>query len=181
MDPRAKNTPEKTGELHIYFSDTPGSSAGVKFAATTPAQAVALMRVCGSSLGYGTGTVVTSAGLRDTPDKSSDGGDNMEKRLTVLETDVSHIKKDVGELKSDVSVLVDKFQSLDKNMATAVTKLDVKLDAITESLANKPSIDAVENRISKAQLSVILWVPSIITAIAAIITGFYKLVVFLDK
>lgn len=105
MDPRAKNTPEKTGELQIHFSDTPGSLGGVKLAATTPDQAVVLMVFCASSLGHCTGTVVTSTGLRDTPDKSSGGGDDMEKRIIRLESDIEHIKAVLEKIQSDVKDL----------------------------------------------------------------------------
>jgi len=47
-----------------------------------------------------------------------------------------------------------------------------KLDSIKQSLAKKPSIDAVEKRISEAKLALLLGVPALI----AIGTTVYKLI-----
>ena len=86
----------------------------------------------------------------------------LEARVVKPESDVSHIRRDVEELKADV-------KSIDRNMAAVLEKLD----GIKQSLAKKPSTDAVEKRISEAKLAVLLGVPALI----AIGTTVYKLIV----
>ncbi|ELY2714525.1 hypothetical protein CBR20_19875 [Cronobacter sakazakii] len=90
----------------------------------------------------------------------------MESRVAVLENDVSHIKSDTKELKISVSGLTSTVNSIDKNMAVVLERLDT----IKESLDKKPSTDAVEKRISEAKLAVLLGVPAII----GIATALYK-------
>lgn len=93
------------------------------------------------------------------------GGGDMQSRVAKLESDVSFIRRDVDELKTDI-------KSIDRNMTIALEKLN----AIKESIANKPSTDAVEKRISEAKLAILLGVPAIIaigTAIYKAITHFY--------
>ncbi|AUZ72569.1 TPA: hypothetical protein MYO72_001612 [Citrobacter freundii] len=97
---------------------------------------------------------------------TDDGGDNMEKRIAILEVEVSHIKQDVSEIKTAVSKIDTTANSLDKNMAVVLEKLS----AIKDSLDKKPSADAVDKKISEAKLAVLLGVPGII----AIGTGLYK-------
>jgi len=91
-----------------------------------------------------------------------DGGGNMlEARVAKLESDVSYIRRDVDELKNDV-------KSIDRNMITALERLE----SIKDSLAKKPSTDAVDRKISEAKLAVLLGVPGLI----AVGTAAYKLI-----
>ncbi|HHQ6628319.1 TPA: hypothetical protein ACSTL5_004887 [Serratia fonticola] len=87
------------------------------------------------------------------------GGGGMQSRVAKLESDVSFIRRDVDELKTDI-------KSIDRNMTIVLEQLNT----IKESIANKPSTDAVERRISDAKLAILLGVPAII----AIGTGIYK-------
>ncbi|BAX14920.1 hypothetical protein HmCmsJML100_02442 [Escherichia coli] len=84
----------------------------------------------------------------------------LESKVAKLESDVSYIRRDVDELKTDV-------KSIDRNMIAVLERLD----SIKESLAKKPSIDAIDKKISDAKLAVLLGVPAIIAAG----TGLYKL------
>lgn len=84
----------------------------------------------------------------------------LESKVAKLESDVSYIRRDVDELKTDV-------KSIDRNMIAVLERLD----SIKDSLAKKPSIDAVDRKISDAKLAVLLGVPAIIAAG----TGLYKL------
>ncbi|KAB8311825.1 hypothetical protein EH227_00905 [Rouxiella chamberiensis] len=95
----------------------------------------------------------------------------METRIAVLEADVAHIKKDVSDLKAKASSIETIVNSVDKNMAVVLERLD----GIKESLSKKPSTDAVEKRISDAKLAIILTVPAII----AVGTALYKGAMFL--
>lgn len=94
-------------------------------------------------------------------DGDGGGGSMLEARVAKLESDVSYIRRDVDELKTDV-------KSIDRNMVTVLERLD----AIKESLANKPSADAVDRKITDAKLAVLLGVPGLI----AIGTAAYKLI-----
>ncbi len=89
----------------------------------------------------------------------------LEARVAKLESDVSYIRRDVDELKADV-------KSIDRNMIAVLERLD----GIKESLAKKPSSDAVDKKISEAKLAVLLGVPAIIgigTAIYKVITLYF--------
>ncbi len=92
--------------------------------------------------------------------KTGDGGGGMlEARVAKLESDVGYIRRDIDELKTDV-------KSIDRNMIAVLERLE----SIKESLAKKPSSDAVDKKISEAKLAILLGVPAII----AIGTGLYK-------
>lgn len=95
-------------------------------------------------------------------DGNGGGGNMLEARVAKLESDVSYIRRDVDELKIDV-----------KSISTNMTIVLERLSSIKDSLANKPTIDAVDKKISDAKLAVLLGVPAII----GIATGIYKLVI----
>ncbi|WP_244370886.1 hypothetical protein [Rahnella sp. ChDrAdgB13] len=162
---------DRQGKLLVAYSNDDGSTIGVEFAATTQKVATAVFGICASTLGESTGRLVSSAASSDTLMKSTDGGDNMETRIAVLEADVAHIKKDVSDLKAKASSIETIVNSVDKNMAVVLERLD----GIKESLSKKPSTDAVEKRISDAKLAIILTVPAII----AVGTALYKGAMFL--
>ena len=89
------------------------------------------------------------------------GGGMLEPRVARLESDVSYIRRDIEELKIDV-------KTVSQNMIIALERLE----AIKDSLNKKPSIDAVDKKISDAKLAVLLGVPAII----AVGTGIYKII-----
>lgn len=102
-----------------------------------------------------------SMGMLQSSGSGGSGSNNMlEARVAKLESDVAYIRRDVDELKADV-------KSIDRNVIAVIERLD----SIKESLANKPSSDAVDKKISDAKLAILLGVPAII----AIGTGLYKL------
>ncbi|HFD3005534.1 hypothetical protein ACQ9EW_04810 [Klebsiella pneumoniae] len=88
------------------------------------------------------------------------GGGDMEQRLAVLEAKASHIESDVTELKNTVAVV-------DKNTAVILERLD----GIKESLAKKPSSDAVDKKIAEAKVSQIIWTIGSVLAIVSIASG----------
>lgn len=162
---------ERQGKLLVAYSNDDGSAIGIEFASTTQKAATAVFGICASSLGERTGRLVSFASSSDTLGNSTDGGDNMETRIAVLEADVAHIKKDASDLKDKASSIETIVNSVDKNMAVVLERLD----GIKESLSKKPSTDAVEKRISDAKLAIILAVPAII----AVGTALYKGAMFL--
>lgn len=97
----------------------------------------------------------------------SDGGDNMDKRLAVLEAEVAHIKTDVSDTKRSVSSIETTVNTVDKNLAVIM----VKLDNITEALSKKPSSDAVDKKISEAKLAQIIWTIGSVLTIVSIASG----------
>ncbi|EOG2800383.1 hypothetical protein AB8F75_03265 [Salmonella enterica] len=144
---------EKTGKLLVAFSDDEGSSVGLEFAATSQKTATAIMSICCSTFGDDKGRLVTTSNSSDTLDKSSDGGDNMEKRLAILENEVAHIKGDVSELKSTANTVNLTVNSIDKNMAVVLERLEF----IKDSLAKKPNTETVDRKISESKVSQIIW------------------------
>lgn len=89
------------------------------------------------------------------------GGTMLEARVAKLEAEISYIRRDVDELRTDA-------KSISQNMIIAIEKLE----NIKATLDAKPSADAVDNKISKAKLTILLGVPAIMT----VITGIYKIV-----
>ncbi|WP_234016108.1 MULTISPECIES: hypothetical protein [Cronobacter] len=157
------------GKLLMTFSDTIGSTVGIELSSIASTKASILMQAVQIAASDSAGRVVSSSSLSDNgliKTTTTDGGDNMESRVAVLENDVSHIKSDTKELKTSVSELTSTVNSIDKNMAVVLERLET----IKESLDKKPSTDAVEKRISEAKLAVLLGVPAII----GIATALYK-------
>lgn len=162
---------EKQGKLLVAYSIDDGSTVGVEFSSASQETATAVFGICATTLAESTGRLVTSSSLGDTSGNSSGGGENMEKRLAVLDAEVSHIKLDVSDIKQKISSIEVTVNSVDKNMAVVLERLE----NIKESLSKKPSTDAIEKRISEAKLAVILTVPAII----AVGTALYKGIMFL--
>ncbi|HBV9688860.1 TPA: hypothetical protein MEA38_005381 [Klebsiella variicola] len=81
----------------------------------------------------------------------------MEQRLAILEAKVSRIETDVTELKGTVSVV-------DKNTAVILERLD----GIKDSLAKKPTSDAVDKKIAEAKVSQIIWTIGSVLAIVSV-------------
>ncbi|WP_259349649.1 hypothetical protein [Enterobacter sp. RHBSTW-00175] len=157
------------GKLLIAYSDQSGSTVGLEFSAVASSQATLLMGACSFAASDKQKRIVTSVGMDDTKiiqTSTEDGGDDMEKRISILEIEVAHIKKDVTEIKTTVSKIDTTVNSLDKNMAVVLEKLS----SIKDSLDKKPSSDAIDRKITEAKLAILLGVPAII----AIGTGIYK-------
>lgn len=99
--------------------------------------------------------------------KSPNGVEHMEKQLAVVETDVAHVKMDISDLKKSVSTTEFTLNAMDKHLAIVVERLD----SIKNTLATTPTTEAVEKRIADARLAIILAVPAIIAAGAALYKG----------
>ncbi|KKF38180.1 hypothetical protein SY86_00110 [Erwinia tracheiphila] len=70
------------------------------------------------------------------------GGDNMEKRLAVLEAEVSHIKTDITEIKADQKNLISGMADIKADVKVLIQKI-VDID---DKVATKASEDFVEKK-----------------------------------
>ncbi|MDU1029336.1 MAG: hypothetical protein E7A50_07565 [Clostridiales bacterium] len=93
-------------------------------------------------------------------DGNGGGGNMLEEKVAKLESDVGYIRRDVDELKMDL-------KSISSNMTTALERLS----SIKESLANKPSSDAVDKKIAEAKVSQIIWTIGSVLTIVSIASG----------
>lgn len=152
------------GRLLIAYSDKSGGTVGVEFSAVASSQATLLIGACSVAASDKPKRIVTSAVIDDTDiiqTSTNDGGDDMEKRLAVLETEVSHIKSDVSELKADVKQIASDVASIQRDMAVVLQKV---ID-IDKGLSEKPSTSAMNGAIASAANKQIVWTIGIAFAI----------------
>ncbi|WP_446027846.1 hypothetical protein [Lelliottia amnigena] len=135
---------EKKGKLVVAFSDDDGASVGVEFASTTQKTATAIMGICASTIGDRTGRLVTSSSSGDTLENSTGGGDNMEKRLAVLEAEVAHIKNDISDIKIEQRTIAANAASASSDIKVVLQKL-IDIDT---NLSSKAGKDFVESTVS---------------------------------
>lgn len=169
-DPLVTST--EKGSLLVSYSNEKGDRIGYEFSSTTQGVATAIFGVCATTMGIPTRALVSSSFTGDTGKNSTDGGDDMEKRLAVLEVEVSHIRSDVSELKTSTISIQSTVNTIDKNMAVVLEKLS----SIKADIDKKPSSDAVARKISDAKLAILLGVPAIIAIGTAIINYAPKLI-----
>lgn len=92
---------------------------------------------------------------------NNDGGDDMETRLAVLESEVAHIKTDVSELKSDTKTVLSGISATQKDVAVILQKL-VDIDS---ALSKKPSTNEMTAAITSAVNKQIIWTIGIALAL----------------
>lgn len=152
------------GKLLIAYSDKNGSTIGIEFSAVASSQATLLMGACSVAASDKEKRIVSSSAIDDTEiiqTATNDGGDDMEKRLAVLETEVSHIKSDVSDLKTDVKKIASDVASVQRDMAVVLQKV---ID-IDKGLSEKPSTGAMTGAIASATNKQIVWTIGIAFAI----------------
>ena len=154
------------GKLLIAYSDNNGSTIGVEYASVASTQANFLMGVSSVAASDKQKRIVTSSALGNTDETetTNDGGDDMEKRIAVLEAEVAHIKSDVAELKGDVKKIRDDVATTTRDMAVVLQKL-VDIDA---NLLKKPSTSEMSSAISSAANKQICWTIGVAFAILGI-------------
>ncbi|EOG7152737.1 hypothetical protein ACE3IK_21210 [Enterobacter hormaechei subsp. xiangfangensis] len=153
------------GKLIIAYSDKNGSTVGIEFSAVASSQATLLMGACSVAATGKEKRIVTSAAIDDTKiiqTTSDDGGDDMEKRIALLESDVSHIKGDIADIKTDNRKLSSDTSDIRKDVAVILQKL-VDID---EKLSKKPSNSEMTTAITSAVNRQIVW--TIVTALAVL-------------
>ena len=171
---------ERKGKLVVAFSNDEGSSIGVEFASTTQKTATAIMGICASNIGDRTGRLVTSSSSSDNLENPSDGGDNMEKRLAVLEAEVAHIKSGIAEIKEDTRKI--SFDATEAKRDTAVL-LQKSLD-FDASLSKKPSVDYFDAKFSGLETKISdvkTWLLGVLLLSFAMPTIFFLLNLYLKK
>lgn len=150
------------GKLTVTYSNSEGSGLGMEFYSTTRQTATAIFGVCASAIGTDKGSLVSFSSSGDTNENSSDGGDNMDKRIAVLESDVAHIKSDISDLKTDQRKATSDISDAKKDIAVVLQKL---LD-IDEKLSKKPSTSEMTTAITSAVNKQIVW--TIVTALGVL-------------
>ncbi|RLR07991.1 hypothetical protein EAE69_18350 [Hafnia alvei ATCC 13337] len=90
----------------------------------------------------------------------------MEKRLAVLEAEVSHIKTDVADIKSDLKKMQTETSNLSRDVAVILQKV-VDIDS---NISKKPSSSEMIAAIASATNKQIIWT----LGIAMAILGFAK-------
>ncbi|HIC8921025.1 TPA: hypothetical protein ACW7ZP_004003 [Klebsiella pneumoniae] len=137
------------GKLLIAYSDKNGSTIGVEFSAVASSQATFLMGACSVAATGKEKRIVTSAVIDDTEiiqAASDDGGDNMETRIALLESDVARIKGDISEIKAGTQKLSSDTADIKKDVAVILHKI-VDID---EKLSKKPSNSEMTTAITSA-------------------------------
>ncbi len=152
----------KLGNLIVTYSNDEGGTIGVEFSSTTQQVATEIFRVCASTIGENTRKLVSSTSPGDTTINSTDGGDNMESRLAVLESDVAHIKVDITDIKVDNRKSSSDTADIKKDVAVILQKL-VDID---DKLSKKPSNSEMTTAITSAVNKQIVW--TIVTAIGVL-------------
>ncbi|KMV90422.1 hypothetical protein HMPREF9693_05454 [Klebsiella oxytoca 10-5249] len=153
------------GKLLIAYSDKNGSTIGVEFSAVASSQATFLMGACSVAATGKEKRIVTSAVIDDTEiiqAASDDGGDNMETRIALLESDVARIKGDISEIKAGTQKLSSDTADVKKDVAVILHKI-VDID---EKLSKKPSNSEMTTAITSAVNRQIMW--TIVTALAVL-------------
>lgn len=111
---------------------------------------------------------------------TDDGGDNMESRITALETDVANIKISISDIKEDTRKISSDATDAKRDTAVLLQKT-LDFDA---SLSKKPSVDyfetkflGLETKISEVKT----WVLGVLLASFAMPTIFFLINLYLRK
>lgn len=151
------------GNLTVAYADVDGQSVGVRISSVESSEATMIFTACSSALGGRETKFVTSHPLahNDITSNGHDGGDNMEKRIAVLEAEVSHIKSDVAEMKVDVKKASTDTANIQKDVAVMLQKI-VDIDT---ALSKKPSTSDMTAAIASAANKQIVWTIGIAIAV----------------
>ncbi|EJI5002495.1 hypothetical protein OEE08_004932 [Escherichia coli] len=171
------------GKLVIAYSDKNGSTVGLEFSSVASSQATLLMKACSVAASDKEKRIVTSVVMDDTEiiqTTSDDGGDDMDKRLAVLEAEVAHIKSSMAGIKEDTQKISS--DSTDAKRDTAVL-LQKSLD-FDASLSKKPSVDYFEAKFSALETKIAdvkVWMLGVLLASLAMPTIFFLINLYLKK
>lgn len=171
------------GKLLIAYSDKNGSTVGIEFSAVASSQATLLMGACSVAASGKEKRIVTSAALDDTEiiqTTSDDGGDDMDKRLAVLEAEVAHIKSSMAEIKEDTRKISSDSAEAKRDTALLLQK-SLDFDA---SLSKKPSVDYFEAKFSGLETKIAdvkVWMLGVLLVSFAMPTIFFLINLYLKK
>ncbi|CAI1926338.1 Uncharacterised protein [Serratia entomophila] len=171
---------DRQGKLLVAYSNDDGSTIGVEFAATTQKAATAVFGICASTFGESTGRLVSTAASSDTLMNSTDGGDNMETRIAVLEADVAHIKNDIASIKEDTRKISSDATDAKRDTAVLLQK-SVDFDS---SLSKKPSVDYFEAKFASIETKISdvkTWMLGVLLISFAMPTIFFLINLYLKK
>ncbi|CRY63124.1 Uncharacterised protein [Yersinia kristensenii] len=156
------NHTETKGKLSVAYSNEAGSLIGVEFTSVAQSDATIIMAVC-AGVSDENPRMMSSSTTR-TGEISLSGGDNMDRRVAVLENDVGRIKSDIAEIKTDYRALTTPVNETRRDVAIILQSLvDIK-----SSLDSKPSKSDVDAKISSSSNKQIIWTIGSILSIVGI-------------
>lgn len=168
MTPNNIAIPQNEGILGVSFMNSEGS-LNQFFSSVSQHDACSVFASC---VGISSGLTPMLASKRHKDDtkfiiSSSDGGDDMEQRLSILETKVSHIEAGVSDLKASLSKIDTTLSSIDKGFAV----MSSNIENISCSISKMPTSDSIDKKISEAKVSQILWTIGSMLTLISIATG----------
>lgn len=181
MQDRNDDLAVKCGTAIVTFSSNEVNMS-MGFDAVPTHYAASVMTALATISRRSTPVVVKSPSVVDntTIHNSSDGGDDMDKRLAVLEAEVAHIKSSMAEIKEDTRNISS--DSTDAKRDTAVL-LQKSLD-FDASLSKKPSVDYFDAKFSALETKIAdvkVWILGVLLASFAMPTIFFLLNLYLKK
>lgn len=163
----------KSGLLAVTYTKNDGSQLGVEFTSASENVATAVFAVCASTLGKSTGRLVSSSSSGNTVEMKDNGGDDMERRIAVLESDVTRIKNDISELRVDQKTLVSGVSDIKTDIKLALQQLT----EINDKLSNKASKDHVDVKVGEVKI----WILGVLLLSIAMPIIFFVLNLYMKK
>jgi len=139
---------KRNGIVSLSFSGENGSFR--QFFSSSQEDAVSIFAACLHVSEASTPLLVSAPHMDDIVCNKpiTGGGDNMEKRLAVLEAEVSHIKADITEIKSDQRNLISGMADIKADVKVIIQKV---LD-INGKISTKASEDFVEKKAGQIKI-----------------------------
>lgn len=181
MQDRNDDLASKCGTAIVTFSSNEVNMS-MGFDAVPTHYAASVMTALATVSNGKTPVVVKNPSVVDntTINNSSDGGDDMDKRLVVLEAEVAHIKSSIAEIKEDTRRISSDATDAKRDTAVILQK-SLDFDA---SLSKKPSVDYFDAKFSGLETKIAdvkVWMLGVLFASFAMPTIFFLINLYLRK
>lgn len=164
---------QNPGLLSVTYTNNDGSLVGVEFTSASENAATAVFAVCASTMGKSNGRLVSSSSSGNTVEMRDNGGDDMERRIAVLESDVTRIKTDISELRVDQKTLVSGVSDIKTDIKLALQQLT----DINDKLSSNASKDHVDVKVGEVKI----WILGVLLLSIAMPTIFFVLNLYMKK